>query len=124
MPYLIQKNSDGSLVKQWDLHDKPLTVGRGDDVDAHIEDTEMSRHHFVISPKGASYVIEDMKSTNGTRVNGKSVSEATLQPNDQIHAGTTNFVFVEGLGTIIGKIEKDSKGYGTYVREISKKSKS
>jgi hypothetical protein len=26
MPYLIQKQTDGSTVKQWDLRDKPLTV--------------------------------------------------------------------------------------------------
>jgi len=57
MPYLIQKQPDGSTVKQWDLLDKPLTVGRGDKVDARIEDDEMSRQHFVISPKSGGYVI-------------------------------------------------------------------
>lgn len=123
MPYLIQKQADGSAVKQWDLRDKPLTVGRGDQAHARIHDTEMSRQHFVISPKGGGYVIQDQGSQNGTLVNGRRVTEATLQPNDSIRAGQTLFVFVEGLGTVIGKLQKEPKGYGTHLREISKKAK-
>jgi pSer/pThr/pTyr-binding forkhead associated (FHA) protein len=119
MPALVQKKSDGSLVKQWDLHGKPLAVGRGDAVDAPIDDKEMSRVHFVISPTGNAYQIKDQDSSNGTWVNGQRISAVTLKPNDRIQAGQTNFVFVEGLGTIIGKLEKDPKGYGTYIREIS-----
>jgi len=120
MPYLIQKSRDGSLVKQWDLKGRPLSIGRGDTVDAQIDDQEMSRLHFTISPKGNAYLITDQESSNGTWVNGQRVSEVTLKPNDRIQAGQTNFVFVDGLGTIIGKLEKDPKGLGTYLREISK----
>jgi pSer/pThr/pTyr-binding forkhead associated (FHA) protein len=124
MPYLIQKQLDGSPVKQWDLKDGSITVGRGDDVEAHVDDTELSRRHFAISHKDNAYVMKDLGSTNGTWVNGKRVAEATLKANDRIHAGQTNFVFTEGLGTIIGKLEKEPKGYSTYIREISKKDKS
>lgn len=120
MPYLIRKQPDGSTVKQWDLRDKPLTVGRGDKVDAQIEDNEMSRQHFVISPKSGSYVIQDQNSQNGTLVNGRRVTETTLKPNDNIRAGQTLFVFVEGLATVIGKLQAEPKGYRTHIREISK----
>jgi pSer/pThr/pTyr-binding forkhead associated (FHA) protein len=123
MPYLIQKQADGSTVKQWDLRDKPLTVGRGDKVDAQIDDIEMSRQHFVISPKGNSYVIQDQHSRNGTLVNGQRVTETALKPNDDIRAGHTRFVFVEGLATVIGKLQDEPKGYSTHIREISKKGK-
>ena len=123
MPYLIQKQMDGSTVKQWDLRDKPLTVGRGDQVDAQIDDKEMSRNHFVIAPTSGGYVIHDQKSQNGTLVNGRRISDATLKPNDRIQAGQTNFVFVEGLGTVIHKLEQDPKGYRTHLRELSKQAK-
>ena len=123
MPYLIQKNSEGAVVKQWDLHGGPLTVGRGDQVDAKIEDGEMSRQHFLVAQEGNGYVIEDLKSHNGTWVNGRRVTKAALQPNDRIRAGVTQFVFEEGLGTVIGQLEKERKGYSTLVREISKKPK-
>jgi pSer/pThr/pTyr-binding forkhead associated (FHA) protein len=123
MPYLIQKKTDGSTVKQWDLSDKPLTVGRGDQAHARIDDTEMSRQHFVISPKSGGYVLQDQNSQNGTLVNGKRVSETTLKPNDTIRAGQTSFVFVEGLATVIGKLQDEPKGYRTHIREMSKKAK-
>jgi pSer/pThr/pTyr-binding forkhead associated (FHA) protein len=123
MPYLIQKQTDGSTVKQWDLRDKPLTVGRGDKVDARIDDNEMSRQHFVISPKSGGYVIQDQNSQNGTLVNGRRVFEKTLKPNDNIRAGQTLFVFVEGLATVIAKLQDEPKGYRTQIREISKDAK-
>lgn len=123
MPYLIQKQADGSTAKQWDLRDKPLTVGRGEDVHARIDDKEMSRQHFVITPKGGGYVIEDQNSQNGTLVNGKRVTSTTLKPNDNIRAGQTQFVYVEGMATVIGKLQDEPKGYRTYIREISKEGK-
>jgi pSer/pThr/pTyr-binding forkhead associated (FHA) protein len=91
------------------LQGKPLTVGRGDDADAQIDDTEMSRRHFVILPRGSGYAVQDLKSTNGTWLNGKNVTEAALKANDRIQAGLTNFVFTDGLATIIGRLEKDLK---------------
>jgi pSer/pThr/pTyr-binding forkhead associated (FHA) protein len=124
MPYLIQKQTDGSTVKEWDLRDKPLTVGRGDKVDARIDDKEMSRQHFVISPHSGGYLIQDQNSRNGILVNGRRVTQTTLKPNDSILAGQTLFVFVEGLATVIGKLQDEPKGYRTQIREISKDAKS
>ncbi len=69
----------------------------------------MSRRHFTASPKENAYVMKDLGSTNGTWVNGKRVAEAVLKANDRIHAGQTNFVFTDGLGTIIGRLEKEPK---------------
>jgi hypothetical protein len=51
------------------------------------------------------------------------VAIAKLKSGDRVHAGQTTFLFTEGLATVIGNIEKESEGYGTYVREISEKIK-
>ena len=123
MPYLIQKKPDGTLVKQWDLKDKPLSVGRGDQVHAKIDDPIMSRKHFAVLPKGNGYCVQDLGSHNGTWLNNVKVSEAVLKANDQIKAGQTHFVFVDALSTMIDKIEQESRGYATYVRELSEKHK-
>jgi len=56
-------------------------------------------------------------------VNGRRVSETTLKPNDNIRAGQTRFVFVEGLATVIGKLQDEPKDYRTQIREIAKKAK-
>ena len=77
----------------------------------------------MISPKGGGYVIQDQNSQNGTLVNGRRVSETTLKPNDSIRAGQTVFVFVEGLATVIGKLQDEPKGYRTQIREISKEAR-
>lgn len=124
MPYLIQKLPDGSAVKQWDLREKAITVGRGDEANVQIEDNEMSRQHFTILPKAAGFVIQDLKSRNGTHVNGQRVSETELKANDRIRAGQTQFVFTDGLATIIGKLQDEGKGFGTHLREISDEAKS
>lgn len=122
MPYLIQKAADGSDVKQWDLHQfRTLTFGRGDKADAKIDDPNMSRRHFKVSAKEGGYVIEDLDSTNGTKVNGDRVSEVVLQPDAKIRAGNSRFVFVEGLQTVIGKVEKEGKRLSSFVRELKKK---
>jgi pSer/pThr/pTyr-binding forkhead associated (FHA) protein len=99
-------------------------VGRGEKVDAQTDDVNMSRQHFVISPKENGYVLQDQNSRNGTLVNGKRVTEmTTLKPNDTIRAGQTLFVFVEGMATVIGKLQDEPKSYGTHLREISKEAK-
>jgi hypothetical protein len=56
-------------------------------------------------------------------VNGRRVTETTLKPNDSVRAGQTLFVFVEGLATVIGKLQNGPKGCRTHVREISKEAK-
>ena len=121
MPYLIQKSADGSPVNYWNLHSGPISVGRGEKVDARIDDKEMSRQHFRVSREDDAYVLEDLGSHNGTLVNGKRVEKATLQPDDKIRAGKSYFVFVEGLSTVIGKLEKEGRRYSTYVRKLSRK---
>lgn len=60
MPYLIQKNADGTVRQKWDVMDKPLTVGRGDQADLQIDDEEMSRRHFVIERKDGEYTLRDL----------------------------------------------------------------
>ena len=42
----------------------------------------------------AQYTIEDLQSTNGTKVNGKRVRSATLAHGDEIQIGHTRFEFV------------------------------
>lgn len=124
MPYLIQKKTDGTIVHQWELHDKALVFGRGQEVENRIDDKEMSRRHFAIEPRNAGFVVRDLDTTNGTWVNSKRVMERELKPGDRILAGQTTFVFEKGLGTIIGELAKEQKGYSTQLGEISKGVKS
>lgn len=123
MPCLIQKMADGSVVRQWELREKPMVFGRGQDVENNIDDPEMSRRHFIIEYRNRAYFVKDLETTNGTLVNRRKITEAELKPGDHIQAGQTSFVFEKGLGTVMGELAKEQKGYRTQLREISKESK-
>ncbi|MFT5442189.1 MAG: pSer/pThr/pTyr-binding forkhead associated (FHA) protein [Myxococcota bacterium] len=70
-------------------------IGRNSTADISLLDDGMSREHAIISYEEASgeYVVDDLQSTNGTKVNGKRVRSAPLSPNDEIRIGNTTFRF-------------------------------
>lgn len=121
MPQLIQKNSDGTSVKQWDLKGKPsLVIGRGEQADAQIGDEMMSRRHFEVAEKNGAFVVRDLQSRNGTTINGRAVSgEVTVGSGDTIRAGETMFVFADGLNTVIGQLARDNQSYTSFVKKLS-----
>lgn len=128
MPYLVCKKIDGSAIERWELREKPLIFGRGEQSDVKLKDDRASRQHFVISSKAGAYVIQDLKSTNGTYVNGARITESELKPNDRVRAGQTVLVFElgqsQGLGTVIGEMAGERKGYNTLLGEISQQAHS
>jgi serine/threonine protein kinase len=72
---------------------REVTFGRGADNMIAIPNAEMSRRHCRIYWDGASYVVEDLGSSNGTRVNGEKVQTAPLKNGDQIQMGSLVFEF-------------------------------
>lgn len=69
-------------------------IGRGSDVDVQLPDTGVSRRHgeLLLQPTG-QHVYRDLGSTNGSRVNGRKVHEATLQDGDRIEVGRSVLVY-------------------------------
>lgn len=58
-----------------------------------IADPALSAIHFVIEAHGESYVIRDLGSSNGTRLNGHRIESSRLESGDTIDAGETRFSF-------------------------------
>jgi pSer/pThr/pTyr-binding forkhead associated (FHA) protein len=74
--------------REYDLEDNEIVVGRHPDSGININDTEVSRKHFVLNKKADEYWIEDLDSTNGTVVNGRPIkSEYRLRDNSKINLG-------------------------------------
>lgn len=110
MPYLVQKDRDGSTIEFWNLHDSPMTVGRGEKCNAKTDDERLSREHFVITEAAGKFTLKDLGSKNGTLVNGQRVTDpVVLKPNDQIQAGQSLFTMMEGLTTMSVKLDQDLK---------------
>lgn len=70
-------------------------VGRNPTTDVTLLDEGISREHALIlyEEAEADFVLEDLQSTNGTRVNGKRVRSVALHEGDEIQIGRTRFAF-------------------------------
>ncbi len=65
------------------------TVGRSRQCDIVVDDPNVSRRHAELRPRGGSWVLTDLGSTNGSRVNGRAASSPTVvKPGDEIELGT------------------------------------
>ena len=74
-----------------------ISIGRSGDADVRIEDRYASGLHARVYSRGASYYAEDMNSTNGTLLNGATLSgEAELIDGDTVQIGDTVFRFEAG----------------------------
>ena len=72
------------------LSEKPIAIGRMPDCDIALTDPNVSRHHAEVRPSGNEYVVVDVGSTNGTKVNGAWITgERRLHDGDEIIVGAT-----------------------------------
>jgi hypothetical protein len=70
------------------------SIGRSRDCDVVLEDSGVSRRHAELRPEGTAWMIEDLGSTNGVRVNGSAVHGAReLRTGDRIEMGSTEILF-------------------------------
>jgi hypothetical protein len=72
----------------FELPRSSISIGRDPGNQVGIQDAQVSRLHARITPQGGLMVLEDMGSTNGTTVNGLSISGPhTLAHGDEIGLG-------------------------------------
>lgn len=70
----------------------PSYIGRSPRADVVIPDTALSRRNCKIHWVGERLFIEDLRSTNGTFVNGHRIDKAELHPGDRVGMGETVMV--------------------------------
>lgn len=79
--------SEGLNDRSFDLDDDKITIGRLPDNQIRLPDDAISSHHAELTRKGDDYILRDLNSTNGTRVNGQRIVEAQLYNGDTVHFG-------------------------------------
>ena len=73
------------------------TVGRTARADFIVEAPLVSRIHCRLTAEASDQlVVEDLKSTNGTRVNGKAVERSVLKTGDVLTVGRVEFRVLPG----------------------------
>ncbi|RKX70728.1 hypothetical protein DRP53_04015 [candidate division WOR-3 bacterium] len=85
---------DGPVVIQsLPLEKDSYLIGRATDCDLILPSPGVSRHHARLRKEGEGYYLEDLDSTNGTRVNGGEIKCARLKPGDEIEICDYKLVF-------------------------------
>ena len=91
-PVVAQLRDDAGRLYR--LNGGTTRIGRLDDNDIVLDDSEVSRHHAVIADTGTDFVITDLRSTNGVKVQGRRIRPtAVLANGDRIRIGAHEFTF-------------------------------
>jgi hypothetical protein len=87
----------GSLVlptgERIPLGERTITIGRKPESTIVLGDPNASRSHAEIRPHGNGFVMVDLGSTNGSRVNGVRVTHHDLSDGDELTFGNTHIRF-------------------------------
>jgi len=70
-----------------------INIGRDPRNDLVLLDKKVSRHHAQIRLERGWPIIYDLRSTNGTFVNGQQITKQVLRDGDEIWVGDTKLVF-------------------------------
>jgi len=81
---------------EYELRSEETLIGRNPTTDVTLLDENISREHSIIlfDFESGTYTIEDLQSTNGTKVNGKKIRSCELKDDDEIEIGHTRFRFL------------------------------
>ncbi|MBI5329587.1 MAG: FHA domain-containing protein [Betaproteobacteria bacterium] len=86
MAKLVVNNGE-TLVAQLHLDAPRVVIGRGEQCQIRLASASVSKEHAAVLSIGNDHILEDLKSTNGTKVNGASVSRHVLQNEEIIEIG-------------------------------------
>ncbi len=74
-----------------------FTIGRDGGCDLVLADLTVSRRHARLERDGSGWLLQDLGSTNGTRLNGWLVSSPVpVRAGDQVSFGSVSFVLADG----------------------------
>lgn len=93
MPFLLSQLDD-DVEQRIQLTDDVIVIGRHPDCSVVIDDPSVSRRHAQIVEKKGKFLLEDLKSRNGTYLNRRMIQQSTrLLSGDQIRICDALFTF-------------------------------
>ncbi|WNG38091.1 FHA domain-containing protein [Archangium minus] len=86
--FLVTLEEKGGGTEQIEFEQNEITIGRLAGNDIVLAKGNVSKYHSKIIAKDGKFIVVDMKSTNGTFVNGKKIAgPQVVKPSDQIFIG-------------------------------------
>jgi len=97
----------------------PLTIGREEGNGLRLNDERVSRFHAKVQIDGCDYILTDLESTNGTRVNGTVVQIRRLRHGDRVGVGRSLLLFGsnEEIATRISSLQSQAGSLAENSRE-------
>ncbi len=87
---------DGSTIVTSLDDAEVVTIGRHPDSNVHLDCPSVSGHHATFKRREDGFYVNDIGSSNGTRLNGAEIEEALLKDGDRIAFGDIQAVFYAG----------------------------
>jgi Protein of unknown function (DUF3662)/FHA domain len=83
----------GQPIRTWPLATAELTIGRAEQSDIPLADPGVSRNHARVVREGDDFIVEDLRSTNGTEVNGQPIRRRRLANGDMLKLASSTLQF-------------------------------
>lgn len=93
MPMKLTLTLSGRTLERFELDKPSVKIGRNEDCEVTIDNLGVSRYHAEIVEKDGFYVLRDLKSNNGTFVNGRRIEAYNLNDGDEISIGKFTISF-------------------------------
>ena len=103
---------DGAIIREYPVNKDSISIGRRHGNDIQVNDMTISGRHALLTNIGNDTFIEDLRTTNGTLVNGNYINKLLLMHGDIIQIGSHQFTYfseenVEYEPTMFIKAEMD-----------------
>lgn len=92
-------NLPNGLTQEYPLAETGATIGRHASCDIVLDDDAVSRKHARVERTDEGFVLMDLGSSNGLRVNGERTTHRLLVPGDVVHVGESVLRFEGGSDT-------------------------
>lgn len=111
----------GDDERQVDVDRPEIVMGRGPECQVQLSDYSISRQHAKLVKKGDEYVVVDLGSRNGTRVNGAAITQAAVTDGDEIILGKFPVHFRRALKDkiVLSEGKPVEAGGATIIRSVS-----
>ncbi len=93
MPFLLVIAEGKEAGREFVFEQSSVVIGRISECDVILYDPGVSRKHARIFAEGDAYFVEDMGSSNGTKVNGNVIKKHLLADGDAVSLGPVVFNF-------------------------------
>jgi pilus assembly protein CpaF len=114
--FLITLTEKGGESEQLTFDKDEVTIGRLAGNDIVLNKGNVSKYHSRIVLKDGKFIVVDLKSTNGTFVNGKKIAAPlVVRPTDKIYVGDYIINVEEGAGD--EEQAQDEEGYADEEQE-------